>query len=91
MEDGEEFDKLLAVSQQDIQNALRLGGVSDEHLEDVESLELDVLALLSHHVHHQLQVVCAAHVARHDGEVTSLEQQFPEQLEGLQQQPRALK
>jgi len=42
-------------------------------LEDVKSLELNVATFLFQHVHHQLQVVSAADVARHDGEVMTVE------------------
>ena len=42
-------------------------------LEDVESLELNVATFLFQHVHHQLEIVSAANVARHDGEVVTVE------------------
>lgn len=49
-------------------------------LEDVERLELYVLALLFEHVHHELQVLLVADIASHDREVVSIQQQLSEQL-----------
>ena len=48
-----------------------------QYLEDVEALELDVATFLAQHVHHQLQVVRVADVARHDCEVVSIKQKLP--------------
>jgi len=45
-------------------------------LEDVESFKLDVATFLLEHVHHQFQVVGAADVACHDGEVMTIQQQL---------------
>lgn len=50
------------------------------HLEDVESLELDVGAFVSEQVHHQLQVLRLADVARHHREVMSVQQQLTQKL-----------
>lgn len=50
-------------------------------LEDVEGLKLDVSALVSEQVHHQLQVLGSADVLCHDSEVVSVQEQFSEQLE----------
>jgi len=61
--------------------ARRFRFANTTHLEDVERLELDAAARLAQHVHHQLQVVRVADVARHDGEVVSVEQQLAQQLQ----------
>ena len=49
-------------------------------LEDVESFELNVATFLLQQVHHQLEIVSAANVACHDGEVVTIQQQFTQQL-----------
>lgn len=55
--------------------------LSAAHLEDVEGLKLDVAALVSQHVHHELEVVGLADVFRHHGEVVSIQEQLAEELE----------
>jgi len=42
----------------------------------VECFELNVATFLLQHVHHQLEVVSAADVARHNGEVVTVQQQL---------------
>lgn len=49
-------------------------------LEDVECFELDVSAVISEQVHHQLQVLSPADVLGHDSEVVSIQEKFPEEL-----------
>ncbi len=44
----------------------------------MEGLKLDVATLLSQQIHHELQVVRAADVVRHCGEVVSVQQQVPQ-------------
>lgn len=58
------------------------------YLEDVEGFELDVPAVVSQQVHHQLQVVRFADVLRHDGEVVPVQEKFPEELETGRQTDR---
>ena len=53
------------------------------HLEDMESFELDILALVAQQIHHRLEILFISYVARHDGEVGTVKQNFAEQLEGL--------
>ena len=58
-------------------------GDEQAHLEDVERLELDVLAPVFEQVHHHFQVLLVRDVARHDFEVGPVEQDLAEQLERL--------
>ena len=53
------------------------------YLENVERFELDVLAVIPEHVHHRFEVFWLADILSHDGEVSPVQQQLPEQLEGL--------
>ena len=47
----------------------------------MEGLELDVAAVVSEHVHHELEVLCVTDVFGHDCEVVPVEQQFSQKLE----------
>lgn len=53
------------------------------HLEDVERLELDVLAPIFEQIHHDLEVLLVRDVPRHDLEVGPVEQDFAEQFQRL--------
>jgi hypothetical protein len=53
----------------------------ESHFKNVESLELDVLALVSKHVHHHLQVAFLSNVSSHDIEIGTVEEDLAEQLE----------
>lgn len=46
------------------------------YLKNVESLKLDVAALIPQQVHHQLEILWLADVFRHDGEVVSVKKQL---------------
>jgi len=46
----------------------------------MECFKLDVSAVVSQQVHHQLQVLRPADVFCHDGEVVSIQQKFPKEL-----------
>ncbi|GMT31805.1 hypothetical protein PFISCL1PPCAC_23102, partial [Pristionchus fissidentatus] len=83
VEGGEELDELLPIPQQNVGDRPRLVRISDEHLKDVEGLELDALALLLEEVHHQLEVVRVRDVPSHDVEVVAVEQQLAQQLQTL--------
>lgn len=48
----------------------------------MEGLKLDVGTLVPEEVHHQLQVLGLADVARHHCEVVSVQQQLPKKLRG---------
>lgn len=50
------------------------------YLEDVEGFELDVGALVPQQVHHQLEVLGLADVARHHREVVPVQQQLAKKL-----------
>ena len=50
------------------------------HLEHVECLELDVLALIPQHVHHELQVLGVGDKLGHDREVGAVEKKLAQQL-----------
>jgi len=50
------------------------------YLKDVEGLKLDVGALVPQQVHHQLEVLWPADVARHHREVVAVQQQLAQQL-----------
>jgi hypothetical protein len=52
-------------------------------LEDMERLELDVLALISQQVHHHLEISFAGDVSRHDIEVCTVEENLAQEFEGL--------
>lgn len=52
------------------------------YLEDVEGFELDVPAVVSQQVHHQLQVLGFTDVFSHDGEIVSVQEKFPKELNG---------
>ena len=54
-----------------------IAALRDSYLEDVEGFELDVAALVSQEVHHELEVLRLADVFRHDGEVVPVEKQLP--------------
>jgi hypothetical protein len=47
----------------------------ESHCENVESFELDILALVSKHVHH-LQVAFLSNVSSHDVEIGTVEKDF---------------
>lgn len=83
LEVAQELHELGLVLQQDVQHGLSLVGVGDKDLKDMECFKLDVPAVVSEHVHHQLQVFCSADVLGHYCEVVSVEEQFPEQLQRL--------
>lgn len=50
------------------------------HLEDVKCFKLDVSAIVSQHVHHQLEVLGHTDVFRHDSKVVSVQKKFPKEL-----------
>jgi hypothetical protein len=52
--------------------------IMESHFKNVESLELDVLALVSKHVHHHLQVAFLSNVSSHDVEIGTVEKDFAE-------------
>jgi len=80
---GEERDETLFVLQKDVEDGSGLVGVGHKDLEDVERLELDVLALVSQQQHHRLEIGHVADVARHDVEVCTIQQELSQKLEGL--------
>ena len=49
----------------------------------MERLELNVLALVTQHVHHHLEIRVVGNVARHDVEVCAVEEDLAEELERL--------
>ena len=51
------------------------------HLEDMEGLKLDVAAVVSQHVHHQLQVLSPADVLGHHSEVVSVQKKLSQELQ----------
>lgn len=51
------------------------------YLEDVEGFKLDVPAVVPQQVHHQLQVLGFTDVFCHDGEIVSVQEKFPKELE----------
>lgn len=46
----------------------------------MEGFKLDVPAVVSQQVHHQLQVLGFTDVFCHDGEIVSVQEKFPEEL-----------
>lgn len=50
------------------------------HLEDVKRFKLDVPALVSQHIHHELEVLGLADVFRHHSEVVSVQEKFAKEL-----------
>lgn len=50
------------------------------HLEDVKCFKLDVSAVVSQHVHHQLEVLGLTDVFCHDSKVVSVQKKFPKEL-----------
>lgn len=50
------------------------------YLEDMEGLKLDVGTLVSKEIHHELQILRFADVARHHCEVVSVQQQLAKKL-----------
>lgn len=50
------------------------------HLENMKRFKLDVPALVSQHVHHELEVFGLADVFRHHSEVMSVQEKFAEEL-----------
>jgi len=66
----------------------RYGGEDGEEgkqtdLEDVESFELDVSALVPKQIHHHLEVGLVRDVASHDGVVGPVEEDFSKEFDGL--------
>lgn len=55
----------------------------ESHFKYVESFELDVLALVSEHVHHHLQITFLRDVSSHDIEIGTVKEDFAKELEGL--------
>lgn len=51
------------------------------YLEHMESLKLNVSALISQHVHHEFEVLWVADVLCHYSEVVSVQQQFTQELQ----------
>ena len=64
-------------------NQLRSWGTIRQRsdLENMERLELDVLALISEQVHHHLEIGLVRDVARHHIEVRSVEEDLAEEFE----------
>lgn len=58
-----------------------VASVDPRYLEDVEGLELDVGALVPQQVHHQLEVLGLADVARHHREVVPVQEQLAKKLQ----------
>ena len=83
MELGQELDQLVLVSQQDVQDRLRLVRVRHKHFEHVEGLELDVARLLLQHVHHELKVVGTGDILGHHRKVVSVKEEFSQEFKGL--------
>lgn len=54
------------------------------HLENMKGFKLDVPALVSQHIHHELEVLRLADVFRHDGEVMSVQEKFAEELKNVE-------
>ncbi len=61
----------------------RYGKKEEAHLEDMESLKLDILTLIPQQVHHHLEVGLVRDVAGHDRKVCSIQQYLSEKLERL--------
>jgi len=55
----------------------------DAHLEYMECLELDVFTLVPQEVHHHLEIGFVADIPSHHIEVSTVEEDLPEQLERL--------
>jgi hypothetical protein len=55
----------------------------DTDFEDMESLELNVLTLVSEHVHHHLEICLLSDVTRHNAKVCTIQQDFAKEFEGL--------
>lgn len=83
MEVGKKFDETFPIADENVENGLGFVRVRDEHLEDVESFELDVATPITQHIHHELEVLRIGNVLRHDSEVMTVEQEFPKKLERL--------
>lgn len=56
-------------------------GLLYAHLKDVKGFKLDVPAVISQHVHHQLQILRPADVLGHNSKVVSVQEKFPEKLQ----------
>ena len=78
LQKGEKFLLIAPQKRLDLRRLLR---VCEEDLEDMERLELDVLALVTEKVHHQLQVRLRSNVSSHDGEVGAVEKDLSQQLQ----------
>ena len=65
----QEHQQLVLVPPQNALDLWRLLRIRNENLEDVESLELYVLAPIPQHVHHHLQITFVGDVPRHDVEI----------------------
>lgn len=65
----QEHQQLVLVPLQNGLDLWRLLRICDENLEYMERLELYVLALVSQHVHHHLQVPFVSDVPCHDVEI----------------------
>lgn len=83
MEVGKKLNETFPIADENVEDGLWFVRICDEHLEDVESLELDVATPVPQHVHHELEVLRIGNVFRHDGEIMTVEQEFPQQLERL--------
>lgn len=55
----------------------------ESYFKNMESFELNILALISKHVHHHLKVGFLSDVSGHDAEIGTVKEDFAEELEGL--------
>ena len=78
-----ELDESFSIADEDVENGLWFVGIGDEDFEDVEGFELDVAAPIAQHIHHQLEVLRIGNILGHDGEIMTVQQEFPQELERL--------
>jgi hypothetical protein len=74
----EENKQFLLVPSKDGFDLRRFLRIRDKYLEYMESLELDILALVTEEVHHHLEVNVIRNVARHNIEVGTVQKYLAE-------------
>lgn len=80
---GQKCQEFLAVHQKNFLNRQRLMGVGDKHFENMETLVLDHLPIVSKQVHTYLQMLAAVDIGSHNAVVGAVQQDLTKKLDRL--------
>lgn len=80
---GQKCQEFLAVHQKNFLNRQRLMGVGDKYFENMKTLVLDHLSIVSKQVHAYLQMFAAVDICSHNTVVGAVQQDLTKKLDRL--------